>query len=420
MNSKAAREVFTFTIGGGWGKESPEEGLCEVAVIRGTDIPRVNAGQYDTVPIRFETSRKLKNRLLEEGDLILETAGGSSANGQYTGRTSLVTKEILEALGSCIPASFCKRLTIDKSVFDPKWVFYYMQDLYKSGRVAEYDSQSTGISNFQFESFLHGEILEYPTKNEQQTVSDVLSSLDDKIRLNTEMSKTLEAIAQTIFKSWFIDFDPVHAKMRGEKPEGMDDATAALFPDSFEESELGLIPKGWEVKAAGDILKRIKVKPLPSKTSVFVTGKTMVLEQGDSVVLGYIDDEASVEADIHKPRFIFGDHTCRMRIQTMPFSVTSNTIVLEGNGIDNYFAFYATNGLQQFESYRRHWMELVPRLVTVPTRLIATEFAKFVMSMHSLIDEIYKENSMISLLRDSLLPRLISGELEITDEMLTS
>nr|AQZ19928.1 putative nucleotidyltransferase [Enterobacter cloacae] len=74
-----------------------------------------------------------------------------------------------------------------------------------------------------------------------------MRAIDDRIALLRETNATLEAIAQALFKSWFVDFDPVHAKARGESPQGMDDATAALFPDSFEESALGMIPKEWRV-----------------------------------------------------------------------------------------------------------------------------------------------------------------------------
>jgi type I restriction enzyme, S subunit len=75
-----------------------------------------------------------------------------------------------------------------------------------------------------------------------------LRALDDRITLLRETNSTLEAIAQALFKSWFVDFDPVRAKQEGREPEGMDADTAALFPDSFEESELGLVPKGWRVE----------------------------------------------------------------------------------------------------------------------------------------------------------------------------
>lgn len=84
-----------------------------------------------------------------------------------------------------------------------------------------------------------------PPKNEREAMTRFLVAVDDRITLLRETNTTLEAIAQALFKSWFVDFDPVHAKQQGRAPEGMDAQTAALFPDSFEESELGMVPKGW-------------------------------------------------------------------------------------------------------------------------------------------------------------------------------
>ncbi len=86
-----------------------------------------------------------------------------------------------------------------------------------------------------------------PSRKEQKSIVKIIKALDDRITLLRETNATLEAIAQALFKSWFVDFDPVHAKAQGTKPEGMDEQTAALFPDSFEESELGMVPAGWEV-----------------------------------------------------------------------------------------------------------------------------------------------------------------------------
>jgi type I restriction enzyme S subunit len=91
----------------------------------------------------------------------------------------------------------------------------------------------------------------------QRDIAETLGAIDDRISLLRETNTTLEAIAQAMFKSWFVDFDPVHAKMQGLAPEGMDDATAALFPDSFEESELGAVPKGWSVGSIGVIAEVI-------------------------------------------------------------------------------------------------------------------------------------------------------------------
>ena len=87
---------------------------------------------------------------------------------------------------------------------------------------------------------------------EQREIAGVLGALDDKIEANRRENATLEASARAMFKSWFVDFDPVRAKSEGERPAGMDAATAALFPDGFEDSELGPIPAGWSVGSLDD------------------------------------------------------------------------------------------------------------------------------------------------------------------------
>ena len=98
--------------------------------------------------------------------------------------------------------------------------------------------------------------LTVPPISAQREISTVLDALDDRITLLRETNATLEAIAQALFKSWFVDFDPVRAKMEGRVPEGMDEATAALFPDGFEESELGLVPKGWTATTLAALTKQ--------------------------------------------------------------------------------------------------------------------------------------------------------------------
>ena len=95
--------------------------------------------------------------------------------------------------------------------------------------------------------------LPIPPLAEQKAIASVLGALDDKIELNRRMNATLEAMARALFQSWFVDFDPVRAKVDGRQPAGLDPATAALFPDSFQNSELGHIPKGWE---PGSILRQ--------------------------------------------------------------------------------------------------------------------------------------------------------------------
>ena len=99
--------------------------------------------------------------------------------------------------------------------------------------------------------------ISFPSKALQARIAAILKSLDDRIALLRETNATLEAIAQALFKSWFVDFDPVHSKQQGRAPEGMDETTAALFPESFEESELGLVPNGWRVAPVGDVVESV-------------------------------------------------------------------------------------------------------------------------------------------------------------------
>ena len=97
-----------------------------------------------------------------------------------------------------------------------------------------------------------------PPIEEQRRIAHILGALDDKIELNRQMNETLEAMARAIFKSWFIDFDPVKAKMERQKPIGLDTETAALFPSAFQDSLLGKIPKGWAVEKIGNLVEIVK------------------------------------------------------------------------------------------------------------------------------------------------------------------
>ena len=133
-----------------------------------------------------------------------------------------------------------------------KWLYYFLRS--SAGRqLIEKRKKGTAQQHIAL-----GEIRRLPipfpsVAGYMKTVTDLLSVFDDRITLLRETNATLEATAQALFKSWFVDFDPVHAKQQGLAPEGMDEATAALFPDSFEDSELGLIPKGWRVGKISDL-----------------------------------------------------------------------------------------------------------------------------------------------------------------------
>ncbi len=241
------RDVLQFAIGGGWGSEDPGDEHIPVAIVRGTDLAGVRSGDLKTVPRRFERASKVERRRLQPGDIVLEIAGGSPSSGQSTGRTAFITHGLLDQAGlPLIPASFCRLVRLNADLIDPRYGYYALQEMYSSGRARNYENQSTGIANFQFERFLDFEEVRLPPIEEQRAIASVLGALDDKIGLNRRMNETLEALARAIFTSWFVDFDPVRAKAEGRQPVGMDAETTALFPDAFADSPLGPIPSGWQ------------------------------------------------------------------------------------------------------------------------------------------------------------------------------
>jgi type I restriction enzyme S subunit len=280
-----------------------------------------------------------------------------------------------------------------------------------------------------------------PSREEQDIVVEHYLALDNKINLNLKINQNLESIAQAVFKSWFIDFDPVRAKITAKR-EGKDtelaamcvisgkseaeleqmaeddfaelQATAALFPDELVGSELGEVPKGWSVSKVDDILKRIKIKKRFKKNDVNEFGQTFVLEQGSNIILGFHDNEGNISASKEEPAFIFGDHTCITRLMLSNFDVSENVIAVTGKERNSYWTYYAIKDLQKFQEYRRHWMELTSKQVVVADVRLTDYFAKKVKILHEDIEYSLRENLVLMNLRNTLLPKLLSGEIDIS------
>jgi type I restriction enzyme S subunit len=267
---------------------------------------------------------------------------------------------------------------------------------------------------------LEEQIVPLPDLTTQQAINEIIAMLDQQIANNRALSKNLEKLAQSIFKSWFIDFDPVRAKIEGEKPSGMDDFTASLFPSSFQQSEIGEIPKGWDCLQVSEILERIKVKPLPASTAVTLFGRTPVLEQGNSILAGFTEKDSDVDASADDPKFIFGDHTCRMKVLTIPFCIMPNTIVLRGKSRNSYWAFGATFGIQKFESYRRHWMELAVRKIATPTAQVADCYGDLVAPLFMQIDSLMIANINLQRTISEILPALLEDSNLKPSELISS
>jgi len=275
-----------------------------------------------------------------------------------------------------------------------------------------------------------------PPLPEQKAIAHILGTLDDKIELNQQMNQTLEAIAKAIFKSWFVDFDPVRAKMEGRQPVGMDAATAELFPDSFEESSLGMIPKGWRVVqlpevievnptrslSKGQIAPYLDMKNMPTQGhrpdnwidrpfgsgTKFINGDTLIaritpcLENGKTAFVDFLENGqvgwGSTEYIIFRPKpplpLEFAYYLARSE-DLKVFAIQNMT---------------GSSGRQRTPS-DCFWNYLI----ALPSKEVAIEFEKIVRSLMTKITSNSKQSRTLCITRDILLPKLMSGEIRVKE-----
>lgn len=277
-----------------------------------------------------------------------------------------------------------------------------------------------------------------PPLDEQRAIAHILGSLDDKIELNRRMSRTLEGIAQAIFKSWFIDFDPVKAKMDGREPYGLKPEIADLFPSRLVESELGPIPEGWQVVGLLDISNRISGG----------TPKTSILEYWD----GDIEWVSASDVSNHNRSYVV--RTAR-RITQLGLAnssatiVPKNTTVITARGTvgnicllgrpmainQTNYGIRAHQGVGDFFVYFTVASEIDTLLslaygtifdtittatladiqVVLPQQALLQAFDDIVTPLMGRALLSCQENLILEEIRDTLLPKLISGEIRIPD-----
>lgn len=299
------------------------------------------------------------------------------------------------------------------------------------------NKQTTGLGHVTKRDLDNIEVA-YPGIREQQAIACILGALDDKIELNRQLNRTLEDIARAIFKSWFVDFDPVRSKASGQKPPGLKPEIAALFPNAFEDSKLGEIPKGWEVKSfTNDIdvigggtpktsnpaywdgnIPWFSVADTPATGEVFVisTEKTITqegLNNSSTRILPFGTTIISARGTVGN-----------LALVGIPMAMNQSCYGLrDRRGGHGYFLYFATSAvvdiLRQrthgsvFNTITRNTLDGV-RVVTPPDELIKT-FEDSVGGMLLRILTALQQNKTLAAIRDTLLPKLISGELRVKD-----
>ena len=273
--------------------------------------------------------------------------------------------------------------------------------------------------------------------NEQRAIAHILGALDDKIELNRRMNETLEAMARALFKSWFVDFDPVRAKMAG-RDTGLPQHLADLFPDRLVASELGNIPEGWEVKSFAETVEIIGGG----------TPKTSVSEYWDGDIPWFSVADAPTQSDIWvvdtaKKITRIGIEHSSTRILPVGTTIISargtvGRIALVGTPMamnqscygvrskiseQGLFDYFAIHGIVEILQQRTHGsvFDTITRNTLARVRVVSP-FPEFVDAFEELIrpalERIHAgllETRTLAALRDTLLPNLISGELRIKD-----
>lgn len=395
----------------------------------------------------------LRNQNIKGGRLDLSTPSFTDEEN-YKGRTKraiptagdiVITREapmgdvclIPEGLRCCLGQRQVL-LRPDPKKVDTRFLLFALQSPYIQFQIGWSEGTGSTVSNLRI-PVLESLKIPVPPMQLQVEIATTLGALDDRIAVLRETNATLEAIAQTLFKSWFVDFDPVRAKMEGRAPEGMDEATAALFPDSFEESALGLVPKGWRVLPIGDAVDTAGGATPDTKNSAYwepaVHCWTTPKDLSGIAAPILLDTERKLSAQglakIGSGLLPVGTLLLSSRapigylaLTQVKLAINQGYIAMPPGGLlpPLYMLFWCRQNMENIKSRANGstFMEIskkafrpIPALV--PASEIVQAFTDIAGRLFDRLIENEKQAQTLATLRDTLLPRLISGQLRLPE-----
>ncbi|ELA9338005.1 restriction endonuclease subunit S [Vibrio parahaemolyticus] len=441
-------------------KEPSRNGLTKPKKVRGEGYKFINMGEIfafdrmlnipcDRAPL---TAKEISTSLMKDNDLLFArqslVLSGAGKCSIFLGDDEDVAFE-----------SHLIRVRLDEVLINPEYAYYYFfspQGRALMSTIVEQGAGQAGIRGSDLEQL----VIPLPPMDYQNYVVSSLRVIDDKITLNRQINQTLEQMAQTMFKSWFVDFDPVidnaldaghpipdqlqhRAEARkavreseSESFKPLPDDVRQLFPDAFEESELGWVPKGWEMKSvSGALTVNPKVKLSKGQSAHFVDMKALPTS-------GYSIEEVTHKAFSGGAKFEQNDvllariTPCLQNGKTgfvdflgadeVGFGSTE-FIVLRGNK-DVHHTYIAC--LARHEKFRQHAMQSMvgssgrqrvqnscfdDYFIAVPTDDVMKRFAQMTQPSFDKFKANTAESIALAELRDTLLPKLISGELRLDD-----
>jgi type I restriction enzyme S subunit len=395
-----------------------------VPVIRGQNM----GGRWISGEFVFVTEQKAKSleaNLAQSGDIIFTQRG-------TLGQVSLVPSN---AYDRYLVSQSQMKLTVDPKIADSLF-FYYVFTTAEQQHYIRQNAIQTGVPHTNL-GILRSTPVPLPPLSVQRAIARILGSLDDKIELNSRMNETLGAIAGALFKSWFVDFDPVRAKAEGRDPQVPSDLVDS-FPNSLEVSEIGEIPAGWGTRSVYELATYIngaayrsfnpsaKRRGLPiikiAELKAGVTPQTLFsdvdmpkkyrIDTGDILLSWSGNPDTSIDTFVwsHGPAWL-NQHIFRV----VPHRAQERAVVLMTlRSLRPVFAEIARNkqttglGHVTIEDLKRLRVPLVPEPILLQWNSIVEPFLSRSFALEG-------ENKTLAALRDALLPKLISGELRIKD-----
>ena len=288
---------------------------------------------------------------------------------------------------------------------------------------------------------LDGLVCLLPSIAEQKAIASILGALDDKIELNRRMNATLEAMARALFQSWFVDFDPVRAKLDGRHPEGMDRETATLFPGAFQDSEIGAIPFGWKVSKLKEVTSKIGSGATPRGGSEVYVDEGPALIRSQNVYdhefhwagLARLSGKSAAElknVEVMKDDVLLnitGDsilRTCIVDPAVLPARVNQHVAIIRAvNSMPpRYLQLYLVQDslksrlIGMSAGATRHAItkgHLESTDVVNPSAQVLLAFEQLIKPFFERIDANRTQSRTLATMRDTLLPKLLSGDLSI-------
>ncbi len=236
---------------------------------------------------------------------------------------------------------------------------------------------------------------QFPVIEQQQKIASILTVYDNLIENNNKRIKLLEQMAENLYKEWFVRF---------------------RFPNYQNTEFENGIPKGWKVVKIKKCVKRLAFNRLYKENELEKEGNVIVIDQSANEYLGFHNNEPSHYANYETPIILFGDHTCKFKLMCKDFSLGENVVPFcscDTKFADTYFLYYAVHKIITTEEYKRHWRRFVTLKILVPLIELQRKYSKLVVWFEKEKEVLFKHNLNLIKQRDMLLPRLMSGKLEV-------